>query len=177
MTRKPTLTAPPEGGATATTRRVLMICMGNICRSPTAEAVLRHRLEVAGLSAAVEVDSAGTHAWHSRNPPDERAIAHAARRGYDLGGLRARRVEPADYERFDLLLAMDEDNLSHLQGDCPPEHRAKVRLLMSFAPHSSARIVPDPYYGGSAGFEHVLDLIEQACDGLARSLQATGRHA
>lgn len=151
--------------------RVLMVCMGNICRSPTAEAVLRHRVMRAGLQERVEIDSAGTHAWHTRNPPDERSIAHAARRGYDLTGLQARRIAPADFERFDLLLAMDEDNLAHLLDAAPAAAHPRLRLLMSFAPHQRLREVPDPYYGGSAGFERVLDLIETACDGLVEHLR------
>lgn len=151
--------------------RILMVCMGNICRSPTAEAVLRHRVLRAGLQAQVEIDSAGTHAWHTRNPPDERSIAHAARRGYDLSALRARRVQPADFERFDLLLAMDADNLGHLQAEAPAAAQSRLRLLLTFAPRLGVREVPDPYYGGPAGFERVLDLIEIACDGLVEHLR------
>ncbi|MCK6427254.1 MAG: low molecular weight phosphotyrosine protein phosphatase [Burkholderiaceae bacterium] len=154
-----------------TPTRVLMVCMGNICRSPTAEAVLRHRVSRLGLQAQVEIDSAGTHAWHTRNPPDERSIAHAARRGYDLSALRARRIEAADFERFDLLLAMDADNLAHLQAEAPAEAQQRLRLLLSFAPQLGLREVPDPYYGGPAGFERVLDLIEVACDGLVEHLR------
>jgi protein-tyrosine phosphatase len=154
-----------------TRTRVLMVCMGNICRSPTAEAVLRHRVTRAGLLERVEIDSAGTHAWHTRNPPDERSIAHAARRGYDLTGLRARRIEPADFDRFDLLLAMDEDNLAHLLETAPAEAHHRLRLLMTFAPQPGLHEVPDPYYGGPAGFERVLDLIESACDGLVEHLR------
>ena len=152
--------------------RVLMVCMGNICRSPTAEAVMRHRVLRDGLQHRIEVDSAGTHAWHSRNPPDERSIAHAARRGYDLTALRARRIEPEDFERFHLLLAMDEDNLAHLREACPAERQGRLRLLLDFAPEAPTRFVPDPYYGGAAGFERVLDLVESACDGLARYLHS-----
>jgi protein-tyrosine phosphatase len=145
---------------------VLMVCMGNICRSPTAEGVLRHRLAASGLADAVEVDSAGTHAHHIGNAPDERSQAHAARRGYDLGALRARRVTAADYEKFDYLLAMDWDNLALLEEDCPPRYRDKVGLMMRFARQHTAPTVPDPYYGGDAGFERVLDYLEDACDGL-----------
>lgn len=155
------------------TYRVLMVCMGNICRSPTAEGVLRTQLERAGLAGRVEVDSAGTHAYHVGEPPDERSQAHAARRGYRLADLRARAVEPADYERFDLLLAMDSDNLSLLEAGCPPVHARKLRRLMEFAPASGSAVVPDPYYGGEAGFERVLDLVEQACEGLVDELSKT----
>jgi protein-tyrosine phosphatase len=152
--------------------RVLMVCMGNICRSPTAEGVLRAKLKAAGLATRVEVDSAGTTGYHSGEPPDARAIRHAAKRGYDLSRLRARRVTGEDFQRFDWLLAMDEDNLERLVEMKPDEARARVELLM---PHgrrfSGTREVPDPYYGAPAGFEHVLDLVEDACDGLVVSLQ------
>jgi protein-tyrosine phosphatase len=150
--------------------RVLMVCMGNICRSPTAEGVLRAKLAAAGLHGRVEVDSAGTHGWRTGEPPDERSQAHARRRGYDLSPLRAREVVDADYERFDLLIAMDWDNLALLEAACPPAHRRKLRRLMEFAPAAESPVVPDPYQGGSAGFEQVLDLVEAACDGLVGAL-------
>jgi protein-tyrosine phosphatase len=146
---------------------VLMICMGNICRSPTAEAVLRHKLQLQGLQEHVVVDSAGTHGhWHAGEPPDPRSQRHALQRGYDLSSLRARCVDPSDFEQFDLLLAMDEDNLAGLVAGCPPRHQGKLRLLLSFAPPGSLREVPDPYQGGREGFETVLDLVEAACEGL-----------
>ncbi len=151
--------------------RVLMVCTGNICRSPTAEVVLRHRLQALGLSEWVDVDSAGTHAWHHGNPPDERSIAHAARRGYDLKGLRARPVAPDDFETCDWLIAMDDGHAHHLLKTAPTAARPKVRTLMSFMDAPPLPIVPDPYYGGAAGFEVVLDLVEQGCDALARHLQ------
>jgi len=144
--------------------RVLMVCLGNICRSPTAEAVLRQRLAAAGLAERVEVDSAGTGGWHIGAPPDARSQRHAARRGYDLSRLRARRVEDADFERFDLLLAMDEDNLAELQRLKPPVAGGEVRLF-------AAVEVPDPYQGGAQGFEAVLDLIEQASDAWVADLR------
>ena len=147
-----------------------MVCMGNICRSPTAEGVLRHKLEEAGLSDMVEVDSAGTHAYHVGEPPDGRSLRHAKLRGYDLSPLRARRVAEADFEDFDLILAMDWDNLTLLQEDCPPAHRNKLRRLTEFASKFSNPVVPDPYYSAADGFENVLDLIEDACDGLVRHL-------
>ncbi|TBO30030.1 low molecular weight phosphotyrosine protein phosphatase [Aquabacterium lacunae] len=158
--------------------RVLFVCMGNICRSPTAEAVLRHQLALAGLEGFVEVDSAGTHAFHVGEAPDARSQQHAARRGYDLSVLRARRVAPSDYERFDLLLAMDWDNLHLLENGAPndPAIRRKLRRLVDYlpkdSPHAGAQAVPDPYYGGEAGFEHVLDLVEAACAGLVAQLTA-----
>lgn len=154
-----------------------MVCMGNICRSPTAEGVLRQRLASAGLEGWVEVDSAGTHAYHVGHPPDERSQAHAARRGYDLSALRARQVQERDFERFDLLLAMDWDNLALLEAECPdrPEWRRKLRRLTEFlpqaSPHAGAQVVPDPYYGGADGFDLVLDLVEAACDGLVEDLR------
>ncbi len=151
--------------------RILMVCMGNICRSPTAQAVLHQQLRQGGLDALVSVDSAGTHGWHEGAPPDARSQHHAALRGYDLSMLRSRPLEPADYERFDLLLAMDWDNLEHLQSECPPAHRTKLRRLMEFAPDAATPVVPDPYAGGPAGFERVLDLIEAACTGLVLHLR------
>jgi protein-tyrosine phosphatase len=147
-----------------------MVCMGNICRSPTAEAVLRHKLAEAGLADSVAVDSAGTHGWHAGSPPDSRSVAHAKRRGYDLTALRSRPVTAADFEAFDFLLAMDWDNLSFLEEQCPPEHRTKLGRLTQHARHHVVDVVPDPYQGGALGFEHVLDLIEDACDGFVASL-------
>lgn len=152
--------------------RVLMVCTGNICRSPTAEGVLRRMLGETGLHRQVEVDSAGTVDYHAGSPPDPRAQAHAARRGYDLSRLRARRVVPSDFGRFDLLLAMDADHVEYLRQRCPPEHADRIRMLMSFASgYPSGAEVPDPYYGAPAGFEQVLDLVEAACEGLLRHLQ------
>jgi protein-tyrosine phosphatase len=153
-------------------RKVLMVCMGNICRSPTAEGVLRHKLHEAGLHDLVVVDSAGTHAYHVGDPPDNRSMQHARRRGYDLSALRARRVADADFERFDLILAMDWDNYALLEEQCPPQHRAKLRRLSEFARRHDSPVVPDPYYSGAEGFERVLDLIEDACEGLVDHLKA-----
>jgi protein-tyrosine phosphatase len=134
--------------------RVLMVCLGNICRSPTAEGVLRAKLHSAGLGRAVEVDSAGTGSWHVGSPPDARSQRHAARRGYDLSALRARQVSADDFHRFDLILAMDHDNLADLQRLAPDGAvRAELRLFADAE-------VPDPYSGGAEGFERVLDMVE-----------------
>jgi protein-tyrosine phosphatase len=153
---------------------VLMICMGNICRSPTAEGVLRHKLRAAGLGDRIKVDSAGTHAWHEGEPPDRRSQQHALARGYDLSDQRSRPVVAADFERFDLILAMDWDNLALLEEQCPPPHRAKLGRLSQYAQRRDSPVVPDPYSGGAAGFEHVLDLVEDACDGLIASVLKPG---
>ena len=147
-----------------------MVCMGNICRSPTAEAVLRHKLAAAGLGGTVSVDSAGTHAWHAGSPPDSRSLAHAQRRGYDLSALRARAVSPADFERFDFILAMDWDNLSLLEEQCPLQYRTKLGRMTEHCRQHQTDVVPDPYQGGAVGFEHVLDLVEDACDGFVAFL-------
>lgn len=157
--------------------RVLFVCMGNICRSPTAEGVLRAKLAAAGLR--VEVDSAGTHGYHVGEPPDPRSQAHAGRRGIDLSAQRARQLQAADFERFDWVLVMDEDNLARAAAICPPARRARLQLFLPHAlgPHAP-RAVPDPYYGGADGFETVLDLCEQAGDALiqrwAGGAQRTG---
>jgi protein-tyrosine phosphatase len=140
--------------------------MGNICRSPTAHGVMRAKLIEAGLSQQIEVDSAGTHAYHLSEPPDERSQAHAARRGYDLSDLRARALCAADFERFDRVLVMDEANLTRARALCPPALQHRLGKLLGAAD------VPDPYYGGAQGFEQVLDLIESACDRLLTEYQA-----
>ncbi|KWF23848.1 low molecular weight protein-tyrosine-phosphatase [Burkholderia pseudomultivorans] len=150
---------------------ICFVCLGNICRSPTAEGVMRHQVEAAGLAGRVDVDSAGTGDWHVGEPPDTRAQAAARLRGYDLSALRARQVSAADFERFDLLLAMDEANLAELCRRCPPQHRDKVRLLMEFAPGAAETEVADPYFGGAQGFEQVLDQVERACEGLLQTLR------
>ena len=150
---------------------VLFVCMGNICRSPTAEGVFRKVVSDAELGEGILVDSAGTHAYHVNEPPDRRARAAAESRGFPLDNIRARRVSGDDYERFDYILAMDEDNLQILKEGAPEEHRHKVRLFLEFAASSSETEVPDPYYGGAAGFERVLDLVEEASHGLLETLQ------
>ena len=147
---------------------VMFVCMGNICRSPTAHGVFRARVQQAGLAARVRVGSAGTHNYHPGEPPDPRSQRHARRRGYDLSDLRARVLVGPDFQRSSLLLVMDHDNLGTTRELCPPEHLHKVRLLTSFCrrPDRIDLPVPDPYYGVDAGFEAVLDLVEDACDGL-----------
>lgn len=151
--------------------------MGNICRSPSAQAVVRTLADRAGLGERVVVDSAGTHAtYHLGEPPDPRAMRHAAGRGYDLSDQRARRVTPEDFERFDLIIAMDWDNLERLEDICPPDHRGKLRRMMEFATRTDSDEVPDPYYGGPAGFELVLDYLEDAGTGLVRELARRIEH-
>ncbi len=156
---------------------VLMVCMGNICRSPTAEGVLRHQVRQAGLEGEVRIDSAGTLDYHVGSPPDERSRRHALERGYDLSALRARQVNARDFERFDLILAMDWDNLEALRGQCPAALQHKLRRLMEFAPAGWGEVVADPYYGGGDGFERVLDHVEQACNGLLIHIQSSLRQA
>jgi protein-tyrosine phosphatase len=154
------------------TIRVLFVCMGNICRSPTAEGVFRKLVQERAPHLEVEIDSAGTHGYHVGDPPDRRAIAAAARRGVDLGGLRARTVEDADFEAFDLLVAMDQLNREVLLDRSPDEYRERIRLMLEFAPSTDLEDVPDPYYGGAVGFERVLDLVEEASTGLLDELLA-----
>jgi len=147
--------------------RVLFVCMGNICRSPLAEGVFRRMLEGTGLTDKIYVDSAGTHSYHIGAPPDTRSQATAMRRGIDLRGIRARQVTVADFTEFDYVLAMDRDNFEHLLGLCrEPELRRRVQLFLDYAPDLPEREVPDPYYGGPSGFERVMDLVEEAAQGL-----------
>ena len=145
---------------------VLFLCMGNICRSPTAQGVFRHLVLEQGLNHQILTSSAGTHNYHPGEPPDTRSQKHARVRGYDLSDLRARQISVHDFEQHDLLLAMDWDNLALAQQSCPPEHQRKLRRLTEFCTQHEVTVVPDPYYDGDAGFEHVLDLIEDACKGL-----------
>jgi len=157
--------------------RILFVCLGNICRSPTAEAVVRAMAAREAPELMLEVDSAGTAGYHAGEPPDPRTRQAATRRGYDLAALRARIVEPADFERFDLILAMDRQNLSVLRRRAPEPAQERLRLFLEFAPNAQVEDVPDPYYGGPNGFEEVLDLIEEAARGLLSHLRLRARAA
>jgi protein-tyrosine phosphatase len=156
---------------------VLMVCLGNICRSPTAEAVLRAIAAREAPDLKIHIDSAGTADYHIGSPPDKRSQAAALRRGYDMSALRARLVEAEDFEHYDLILAMDRANLEALQRSAPRAHRERVRLFLEFAPDAHTREVPDPYYGGPNGFEEVLDLVEAASRGLLQFLRERARAA
>lgn len=151
---------------------VVFCCMGNICRSPTAEAVFRARVAKAGLEQHILIDSAGTHDYHIGEPPDRRAQHAALRRGYEMSMLRGRQIGSGDFERFDYVLAMDHGNLAILQQLRPRDAKSHLGLFLEFARRSQAREVPDPYYGGAEGFERVLDMIEDASEGLLEHMQA-----
>jgi protein-tyrosine phosphatase len=155
-----------QGGPATHRYAVLFVCTGNICRSPTAHGVFLQQVRDAGLQSLVQVDSAGTHGYHVGDPPDERSQAHAVRRGYDLSPLQARRVERADFAHYDLILAMDRGHMELLSERCPSEHAHKLQRFTTWCQHHDSLDVPDPYYGGAAGFEHVLDLVEDGCAGL-----------
>ena len=159
----------------ATRVRILFVCMGNICRSPTAEGVFRHLLRGEGCDERIATDSAGTHSYHIGEPPDERARETALRRGIDLSDLRARRVAREDFDLFDYILAMDKENYQALRAICPLVHRSKLRLFMDFAPDYGIREVPDPYYGSPGGFEQVFDLVEAAALGLLEDIRQRWR--
>ncbi|WP_406667701.1 low molecular weight protein-tyrosine-phosphatase [Gallaecimonas sp. GXIMD1310] len=159
--------------ALAKERKLLFVCMGNICRSPTAEAVARRRFADAGLM--VTVDSAGTIAFHAGEPPDRRARQAGEARGYDFSGQLARQVASDDFVHCDLILAMDRQNLSDLMTRCPQRHQHKLQLFLDYAPDAEYEEVPDPYYGGSGGFEQVLDLVEAATDGLIAKLNSSNK--
>jgi protein-tyrosine phosphatase len=148
--------------------RVLMVCLGNICRSPMAQGVLEARAAAAGLD--VTVDSAGTGGWHVGDAPDHRAVEAAARRGIDITGQRARQVRVADFADFDLICAMDDANLEHLRAMAPPDATARVTRLMDHAAEGAPRVVPDPYYGGRREYEQALDLIEEGVEGLVAAM-------
>ncbi len=150
---------------------VLFVCMGNICRSPTAETVFRHYVESAGVSEHILIDSAGTHAYHVGDPPDLRSQRAALQRGYDMSKLRGRQVCREDFRRFDYVLAMDSSNLGILQRLATPDSNAMTRLFLEYARHHAEREVPDPYYGGEDGFEHVLDMVEDAAQGLLEEIR------
>ncbi|MFZ6654839.1 low molecular weight protein-tyrosine-phosphatase [Undibacterium sp. TJN19] len=160
---------------TSTPNAILFVCMGNICRSPSAEGVFRARAQAAGLGH-LRIDSAGTHAYHIGEPPDPRSQEFAARRGIDISRQRARKVRAKDFEEFDLLLAMDTDNLALLKAACPPAQQHKLKLMMDYSRNSGSDIVPDPYYGGPSGFDLVLDYLEDASDGLIAMLQDSRKH-
>lgn len=151
--------------------KVLFVCLGNICRSPSAEGVFRKLIEEQGMIDYIEIDSAGTHAYHVGSPPDSRAQEAARRRGIDMSGLLGRRVDEGDFYIFDYILAMDESNEYHLREMAPPEEIYRIRRFLEFAPERSEREVPDPYYGGATGFENVLDLIEDASAGLLADIR------
>ena len=157
--------------------KILFVCLGNICRSPTAEAVFRAVAAREAPELAVEVDSAGTAGYHIGEAPDIRMRKAASRRGYEMSSLRARIVEPRDFEHFDLILAMDRENLTTLHTRAPAHTRERVRLFLEFAPDATVTEVPDPYYGGPNGFEEVLDLVEAATRGLLQHLRQRSRAA
>ena len=146
--------------------RVLFVCMGNICRSPSAEGAFTALVEKLGVSHYFDIDSAGTHSYHVGDPPDARSQKHARKRGIELSHLRGRQVNRRDFETFDFILAMDQDNLDGLLTVCPPKYQSKVALLLSYVPEGDVIEVPDPYYGGEQGFEDVLDLVEAGSIGL-----------
>lgn len=156
------------------TTRVLFVCLGNICRSPTAEGVFRAIVENTPSGRHIEIDSAGTHAYHVGEPPDARAVAAAARRGIDLSGIRGRQATRDDLDRFDYVLAMDRSNYSHLERMATRSQVPRLHLFLDFAPDFAEQEVPDPYYGGEGGFDLVLDLIEAASRGLLAEIQKRG---
>jgi len=157
--------------------RVLFVCLGNICRSPTAEAVFRKLAASEAPDLSIEVESAGTAGYHIDEPPDPRSQEAAKRRGYDMSPLRARIVAPEDFNRFDLILAMDQSNFEALHHRAPPAARERVRLFLEFGSDAEVTEVPDPYYGGPVGFEHVLDLVEDASRELLKYLRTQSRAA
>jgi protein-tyrosine phosphatase len=149
-------------------KTLLMVCMGNICRSPMAKTVMQKMVQGAGLSAELIIDSAGTHAQHLGERPDPRAVAALLRRGYIATPTRSRRLIAQDYEKSDLILAMDTDNLTEIRRTCPPQHQDKLKLFLDFSQELPASEVPDPYYGNQQGFERVLDLCEAGARGLIK---------
>lgn len=151
---------------------VVFVCTGNICRSPTAEGIFIHKVAAGGLADRIDIDSAGTHGYHIGEAPDPRTVRHAAGRGYDLGALRARRFDRTDFERFDLVVAMDAANREHLARMMQPSSGHKLKMMMAYSRRFSVPEVPDPYYGGPDGFEHVIDLLEDAAEGLLAELRA-----
>jgi len=156
--------------------KILFICMGNICRSPTAHGVFRKMVADKGLEDKISVDSAGTHAYHVGNQPDNRSMQAALARGVDISDLTARQLDDYDFEEFDYLLVADEDNYHLTREASPIERRGKIQYILDFAKHSAVKEVPDPYYGQGNGFERVLDLIEDACEGLLEKLEKELNH-
>lgn len=152
--------------------KILFVCMGNICRSPTAEGVFRHQVIVAGQSDNVVIDSVGTHDYHIGSSPDKRAQQAALQRGYDLSSLRGRQIGTQDFHEFNYILAMDRENMANLSRICPPQERYKLKLFMEFSKRFGEREVPDPYYGGEQGFENVLNMVEDAGAGLLQEILA-----
>lgn len=155
--------------------RVLFVCMGNICRSPTAEGIFRHLIKTEGLTHLIETDSAGTHDYHVGRPPDPRAMEAAARRGINIGDLRARAVEELDFSTFDWILAMDSSNLAWLQAKASAESRERIHAFLDFAPALMECDVPDPYFGSRDGFDYVLDLVDEAARGLLQAIRERHR--
>ncbi|WP_227814645.1 low molecular weight protein-tyrosine-phosphatase [Nitrogeniibacter aestuarii] len=152
-------------------RRILFVCTGNICRSPTAEAVARHWLRMVGLDGEVQVDSAGIGGYHVGEAPDARSQQFASKRGYDMSKLRARKITADDYAKFDLILAMDQGHYQHMKRKCPDHLSHKLKMFLEYATNVDGREVPDPYYGGLSGFDHVLDLCEAGVHGIIDSLR------
>ncbi|MEA3179213.1 MAG: low molecular weight protein-tyrosine phosphatase [Gammaproteobacteria bacterium] len=157
--------------------KILFVCLGNICRSPTAEIVFREIAAREAPDLRLEIDSAGTAGYHIGSPPDSRTRQAALRRGYDMSAIRARVVEPQDFGRFDLILAMDRQNFDTLQQRAPASAHRRIRLFLEFAPDAETKEVPDPYYGGPNGFEEVLDLVEAAARGLLEHVRTEARQA
>lgn len=156
-------TAPPV--------RVLFVCLGNICRSPTAEGIFRDMVRARGLAGRIQHDSCGTGDWHVGDPPDTRAQAEARRRGIDISDLRGRQIKKQDFAQFDYVLAMDDDNHGDLRRLCPSEYGDRVHRAVAFAPEMGATHVPDPYYGGAQGFAGVYDLLTAVCEGLLKRIE------
>lgn len=154
-------------------QKVLVVCMGNICRSPTAEAVLRAK--AAQLKVDVEIDSAGTIGYHQGNPPDARSKAAGEKRGYSFSGIKARKIRDEDFVKFDWILAADKENLAELKARCPQSHQHKLSLMLSHC-DCGCEEIPDPYYGGEQGFERVLDLVEQAAEQFLLKRKQQGQH-
>jgi len=156
--------------------KVLFVCLGNICRSPTAEGVFTKLVRERGLDGAIHIDSAGTIDFHQGEPPDERAQRVASSKGIDISHLRARQIRSGDFREFDYVLAMDMDNLAVLEAMCPGTHRERVRLFCDYAPHLKEREVPDPYFGGAKGFQNVYRIVEAAAQGLLDAIvRAAGK--